>query len=78
MNRIEPVQQSQVFRITLGSGIWHVRRNDVFYGDYLTRGNAIRGACAGARTEEERGRVAQVFEPPNTVAHPHHESHLEA
>lgn len=78
MNRIEPVQQSQVFLITWGSGIWHVRRNNVFFGDYLTRGNAIRGACAGARTEEERGRVAQVFEPPGTVALPHHEPHLGA
>jgi hypothetical protein len=78
MHRLEPAQDTQVFRVTLGSGVWHVRRNDVFFGDYLTRGNAIRAACAAARIEEHRGYVAQVFEPPGTMALPHHEPHLGA
>lgn len=78
MRPIESLQQSQVFRITLGSGVWHVRRNEVFFGDYLTRGNAVRAACAAARTEEARGRRAEVFEPPGAAAVPHHEPHLGA
>ena len=75
MQLTEPLQQSQVFRVTLGSGVWHVRRNDVFFGDYLTRDNAVLAAYAAARTEEGRGRTAQVFEPPGAVALPHHEAY---
>ena len=78
MHPHESARQTQVFRITLGSGVWHVRRNDVFFGDYMTRDNAVRGACAAARSEEGRGHLAQVFEPPGTVALPHHEAHLGA
>ena len=78
MHRLEPALDTQVFRVTLGSGVWHVRRNDVFFGDYMTRGNAVRAACAAARVEEDRGHMAQVFEPSGTIALPHHEPHLEA
>jgi len=78
MHSTEPLEQSEVFRVTLGSGVWHVKRNDTFFGDYLTRGNAVRAACAAACMQEERGRAVQVFEPPATVALPHHEPHLGA
>jgi len=75
---LESAPPSGVFRVTLRTGIWNVSRNDVFYGDYHTRGNAVRAAYAAARAEEGRGRTAQVFAPPGTVALPHHESHLGA
>jgi hypothetical protein len=78
MQPLEAPPHSLVFHITLGSSVWHVSRNGAFYGDYLSRGNAIRAACAGARDEERRGGVARVFEPPGTVALPHHEPHLSA
>ena len=76
MESIEPIQQGHVFRITPGSGIWRVSRDGAFFGDYLTHGNAVRAACAGARIDENRGRVALVFEPPGVVALRHHEPHL--
>jgi hypothetical protein len=67
----------RVFHVTLGSGVWHVRRDGVFFGDYLSRGNAIRAAYAAARSEEKRGFTAKVFEPPGVRALPHHEPHLD-
>jgi hypothetical protein len=78
MHPLEPVQLSQTFRVTLRTGVWNVSRDGVFFGDYMTRGNAIRAAYAGARIEEGRGRLAQVFEPPGAVALPHHEPHFGA
>ncbi len=78
MPPLESAPPSRVFRIALRSGIWNVSRNDVFFGDYRTRGNAVRAACEAARIEEGRGRLAQVFEPPGRVALPHHEPHLSA
>jgi hypothetical protein len=75
---LESARWTQVFRITPGSGVWHVSRNGEFFGDYHTRGNALRGAYAAACVEEGRGRVAQVFEPPGTTALPHHETHFGA
>lgn len=78
MRPADPGRPDQVFRIGLGPGVWRVSHNGAFFGDYLTRGNAVRAAYAGARFEEGRGRVAHVFESPGTTALPHHEPHLGA
>jgi hypothetical protein len=78
MRQLDRMPQNQIFRVTLGSGVWHVSQNGTFFGDYLNRGDAIRAACAAARGEEGRGRAAQVFEAPGAVALPHHEPHLGA
>jgi hypothetical protein len=40
------------FRALLRFGVWSVTRNNVFYGDYLDRDQAIRSACYGARAVE--------------------------
>ena len=78
MHPREPIERNQVFRVTLGPGVWRVSRNGAFFGDYLTRGNAVRAACAEARDEERRGCVAQVFDGPGAVALPHQEPQLGA
>ena len=78
MRPLESAPPRGVFRVTLRTGIWNVSRNDVFFGDYRTRGNAVRAAYAAARAEEGRGGMAQVFAPPGTLALPHHEPHLGA
>jgi len=77
MRPLEPAEPIRVFHVTLGPGVWHVRRDGVFFGDYLSRGDAIRGAYAAARSEENRGFMAEVFAPPGVMALPHHEPHLE-
>jgi hypothetical protein len=78
MHPLESAPPSRVFRVTLRTGIWNVSRNDVFFGDYRTRGDAVRAAYAAARTEAGRGRLAQVFAPPGKVALSHHEPHRDA
>ena len=76
MNPLEPAQHGHVFHVTPGSGVWHVRRDGVFFGDYLSRGNAIRAAYAAALSDETRGLMARVFEPPGLTPLPHHEVYL--
>lgn len=78
MRPLEAGQQGHAFRITTGPGVWHVSRDHVWSGDYLTRGNAIRAAYAGARLDESRGLMAYVLEPPGAAHLPHHEPHLGA
>jgi hypothetical protein len=41
-------------------GVWAVTRDGVFYGDYLSREQAIASAQAGARAIEARGGAARV------------------
>ena len=48
------------FRAVQRGDIWEVRRDSVFYGDYLSREQAVQGACVGARAVESRGGVACV------------------
>lgn len=78
MQPLDLMPPTQIFRVALASGVWQVSQDGAFFGHYLTRGNAIRAACAGARDEERRGRAAQVFEAADSVALPHHEPHLGA
>ena len=59
-------------RATLRSGVWSVTRDDVFYGDFLSRAEAVRQACLATRAFEARGGVARVFAAPGETLIPHH------
>jgi len=56
--------RSYTFRAGERSGVWFVTKNDAFYGDYLSRGQAIEAACFGARTVEAKGGSARVLTSP--------------
>ena len=53
-----------IFRAEERGGVWAVTNNDAFYGDYLTRAQAIDGACSGARDIEAFGGSAEVIAGP--------------
>jgi hypothetical protein len=59
------------FRAAVRSGIWSVTKNDRFYGDYLTRTNAVWAACDAARRIEAGGGSAQVLADPAQSVIPH-------
>ncbi len=52
------------FRVSSGGGVWQVTRDDAFYGDYLTRNEAVESACSAARSLEASGGRAQVVMSP--------------
>ena len=56
-----------MFRAQLSAGVWSVTRDDDFYGDYLTRTEALVGACSAARSMEALGHVAEVRSGPADV-----------
>jgi hypothetical protein len=64
--------RSCTFRAALRSGVWTVTRDEVFYGDFLTRAEAVRQACLAARAFEARGGEARVLAPPGETPIPHH------
>jgi hypothetical protein len=49
------------FRVAQRDGVWSVTKNNLFYGDYLSRPQAIRSACYGARAVEATGATARVL-----------------
>jgi hypothetical protein len=59
------------FRTALRGGVWAVTKNNVFYGDYSSREQAIRSACNGARAVEAKGGQARVLALPGDepIAH---------
>jgi hypothetical protein len=59
------------FRAALRSGVWSVTKDHAFYGDYLSRAEALRGACSGARTVEALGGKARVLAAPGETLVPH-------
>lgn len=59
--------RSCTFRVGERASVWFVTKNDVFYGDYLSRGQAIEAACFGARTVEAKGGSARVLAAPGDV-----------
>jgi hypothetical protein len=59
------------FRVELRSGVWTVTRDQVFYGDYFSREQAVQSACSGARAVEARGGTARVLAPPGETPLPH-------
>lgn len=62
------------FRAALRSGVWAVTKNNVFYGDYLDRTQAIRSACYGARAVEAAGGQARVLLLPGDELIAHRDS----
>jgi hypothetical protein len=62
------------FRAELRFGFWSVTKNNIFYGDYLDRAEAIRGACYGARAVEAAGGRARVLLLPGDVLISHYDS----
>ena len=50
-----------VFRAAQRAGVWSVTKDGEFYGDYMSRDQAIRGACNGAQAVEATGRQAKVL-----------------
>lgn len=65
-----------IYQVSETGGVWHVLRDRAFFGDFPTRGDAVRAACLGARTEEALGRSAQVLALPGNTPLPHHEPHF--
>lgn len=55
------------FHVCERSGVWSVTKNNAFYGDYLSREQALQAACFGARTVEAQGGSAQVLTMPGEV-----------
>jgi len=64
------------FRVSDVGGRWQVSRDAVFWGDFLSRGDAVRAACFGARKEELRGRSSRVLAPPADQLMSHYEPHF--
>jgi hypothetical protein len=64
------------FRVLEDAGGWRVSLNDQPYGDFATRGDAVRAACLGARSAEGLGDKAQVLAAPGDERVPHHEPHF--
>jgi hypothetical protein len=54
----------RIFRVRLCSTVWTVTCNDAFYGDYLTRAEALAGACAAACAVDGLGGAARVIVEP--------------
>jgi len=59
------------FRAALRGSVWTVTKGNDFYGDYLSREQAIRSACNGARAVEVTGGTARVLAEPGDelIAH---------
>lgn len=62
------------FRASLRSGVWSVTRDHVFYGDFLSRAEALRQACAAAVAVEALGGTARVLAPPGETLVPHRDA----
>lgn len=77
---MNPLERSRdcTFRAAVRSGVWLVTKNDAFYGDYLSRNQALRSACLGARAVEALGGTARVLAPPGETLVPHNDPNLES
>lgn len=64
MNAVGHGRTARTFRVSEQGSQWRVSRDGVLYGDFLTRGDAVRAACFGARTQDRQGRPAQVVAAP--------------
>ena len=60
-------ERIRTFRAALRGGAWQVTRDYVFHSEYPTREDAVRGACAAARSCEEAGGSARVLTTPGDV-----------
>lgn len=63
--------RTYTFRTGERAGVWYVTKNETFYGDYLSHGQAVEAACFGARTVEAKGGSARVVSMPGEKPVPH-------
>lgn len=56
--------EESTFRVSEVHGVWRVSRGQSLYGDFLTRGDAVRAACFGARAANKRGAMSRVVAAP--------------
>lgn len=69
-------RQGCTFRVREQGGGWRVWRDGALYGQFPTRGEAVRAACFGARTEDAHGSPARVLGPPGNRRIPHYEANF--
>ena len=53
-------RSAHLFRVASHAGIWRVIHNGVFYRDYTTEADALDGAHAAARKEQDLGHAARI------------------
>lgn len=76
MSVAAPRETGCTFRVLQKSQVWQVSRDETFYGEFLTRGDAVRAACFGARAQDRRGRGPRVLMMPGDQRIPHNEPHF--
>jgi hypothetical protein len=64
------------FRVFQKFDVWQVTRDEAFYGEFLTRGDAVRAACFGARAQDRHGRNSQVLMKPGDMRVAHYDPHF--
>lgn len=64
------------FRVSETSEGWQVTHGETVYGDFGTRGEAVRAACFGARTQDRRGGRSEVRVMPGDEREPPYEPHF--
>ena len=64
------------FRVRQTSEAWQVSRDETVYGDFHTRGDAVRAACFGARAQDRHGPGSQVRLMPADERVSHYEPHF--
>lgn len=64
------------FRVHQISDVWQVSRDETLYGKFLTRGDAVRAACFGARAQDRHSPGSQVLMTPGDQRVPHYEPHF--
>lgn len=66
-----------IFRVRETSEGWSASRDQVLYGEFQTRGDAVRGACFGARGADRHGSCCQVLTEPGDRRVSHYEPHFD-
>jgi len=66
------------FRVFETDDGWRVSRGQSLYGDFLTRGDAVRAACFGARAANKRGAASLVVVAPEDHRIDPYEAHFDA
>jgi len=55
-----------ILQITLRHGIWRIRLDGEFFGDYRSKSHALEAANTAQRAMAETGRIAEVAMTPDT------------
>jgi hypothetical protein len=76
VNVATPRSTGCTFRVLEKSDGWQVLRDARLYGDFHTRGDAVRAACFGARSQDRYGRGSRVLMTPGDRPIPHYEPHF--